>query len=744
MTRPWYSFDLETHLLQPGLAAPPIVCGSFASGTPQCVEGRLLTKVEAIEYGRHLLGLDAVIAGANIAYDFLCLAVAWAQRGEDIMPLIFKAYKDGRVFDVLLAEGLHAIAEGTLGKDPRTGRPLQDPEDGSRAWYSLATVSDIVLARAAKANDAYRFRYAELEHVPMQDWPLEARIYPVDDAVNTLDLAYAQLKRNKNLHDLPMQCFKAWALHLAGAWGFRADPAGVAALEAAALELGAVGQDEFIAAGFVRPSGKKNNSVIKRAVATAYGCTGTCYRCTGSGIVPSPVSGKPVNCPPCNGTGLDLDTAPVPRTEPTEIALAKAEALGETAYGNVQIGRDVLIESGDEFIMSFGQAQEDNKVTSTYLPWLKQGTERPITLRPNTLLETGRVSYSGPVQLLPRSLSTRLVAKLKASGAPVTGVRDCLQARPGWLFYSNDYGGGELVTFSEACVERVGFSDMGQALNGGADVHALLGAQMLGVSADEFMRRRKANDKQADLFRQAAKPGNFMFPGGGGTAKFALTQRKQGPDTEWEGGPVDLGDGRMGYKGLRPCLLLGMAPQCGTVKVTEWKKRACPPICKQCIIASEEIRSAWFKAWGEARPYLDWHSRNVDRSPTVVQLYSKRIRGGNEFCSEANGDFQALLADIAGRAQIRVSEEQYCDKSSPLYGSRSIVFAHDELFGEARADVAAEVSERVNELMVEEFKKGCPNHAAACKAEPTLMARWHKAAKPVRDERGRLVPWEPS
>jgi hypothetical protein len=140
---------------------------------------------------------------------------------------------------------------------------------------------------------------------------------------------------------------------------------------------------------------------------------------------------------------------------------------------------------------------------------------------------------------------------------------------------------------------------------------------------------------------------------------------------------------------------------------------------------------------------LRWHSDNVDNVGSVVQLYSKRVRGGTTFTSEANGDFQALLADIAGRALCRVSEEQHADPSSPLYGvSRGIVFAHDELFGECLEERGHEVCARIEAIMVEEFRQGCPNHQAACKAEPTLMKRWWKAAE-AKHVDGRLVPWVP-
>jgi hypothetical protein len=119
------------------------------------------------------------------------------------------------------------------------------------------------------------------------------------------------------------------------------------------------------------------------------------------------------------------------------------------------------------------------------------------------------------------------------------------------------------------------------------------------------------------------------------------------------------------------------------------------------------------------------------------------LRGGVDYGSGANNDFQMGLAIIAGRAQNRVSYEQDCDRSSPLYGSRSIVFAHDELLGECDEERGHEVCERVEEVMVEEFVRGCPNHAAACRAEPTLMVNWFKAAEPRYNEAGRLIPWTP-
>jgi len=343
----------------------------------------------------------------------------------------------------------------------------------------------------------------------------------------------------------------------------------------------------------------------------------------------------------------------------------------------------------------------------------------------------------------------------------ILGLRDNITARPGCVFYSNDYTGGELVTHAESCFTLVGFSELGKALIGGMDVHSALGAEMMGIGYDEFVKRLKAGDKVCKAFRQAAKAGNFGFPGGMGAVKMVLQQRKQGPDTPCACGPSQLSDGKggfmPGYRGLRFCVLVGGRPRCGETMVTTYKDRPYPPVCLACIGAAETIRKNWYTKWPENRPYFKVVSDVTEQTGEVVQHYSKRIRGGLQFTEAANGWFQALLADIAGRAQCRVSFEQYVDESSPLFGSRSILFAHDELFGECREEVGHEVSMRVNEIMIEEFRRGCPNHAAACKAEPTLMYRWYKQAVPVcscplgikcdrpgQHPGGRLIPWTPN
>ena len=843
------AFDTETHMIQPGLLAPPLVCASLAEYKPDAgrVVGALLDKDRARRSFEALLAGPYTIVGANIAYDMLVMAYDAARRGIDLMPGIFAAYEAARVFDLQIAEALHHVAIGYLGKDPRTSAtpseasPLKDPETGKQGRYSLNIVADLVLGRRdAKANDRFRSSYALLEDTPIEQWPPEARIYPVDDACNTLEIALAQaglLARpvghlwpssgpqqctacgvtirlneaelppchprrasNYNLHNLAAQAYAAWAMHLGAAWGFRVDPVAVDALEDRVTKARATELEGFLRSGLLKYkrepnavfdpiegrvlksivatsnpaataeslgiteeevrrhiatltargglSTSKSTSTIKRRVAIAYGCRTPCIACAGSGKVPSEKTGNPIGCTTCGSTGLDLSTAPVPRTE--------TEGVGTS--------RDSLSESGDELLIDFAAFTEEAKILETYIPFLRQGIDemgrpRPITLRPNVLLDTGRASYGDVVQQLPRS----------------GGVRECIIARPGTVLCSCDYGGLELATHSQSCLWIVGYSRLADALNREIKVHDALAATFLGVTYEEFAagmagERGPEIKKLYKNVRQAVKPANFGFPGGMGAVKLVLQQRKQGPDTT-------AANGRK-FKGLRFCILLG-AKACGehddgtSNKITTYKKQTITPTCEACIKVAEDIRKKWFSQWPENEDYFKFitdatnHGQLVSRDgrdfrlnpAQIMQHCSHRLRGATEFCSAANGFFQGLAADGAKLALTRVAREQYDHtfrmldgQRSPLFGTRTILFAHDELVVEMPESYAHEAAERLSVVMVDSMRQYTPD--VRVEAPPALMRRWYKSADPIyRDPAGkackrntpgaRLVPWEP-
>jgi DNA polymerase-1 len=798
------AFDTETHMIQPGLVAPPLVCGSFAIPNLDTVVadtmlGRLADKESAREVWLEILRDEKrTICGANIAYDVLVMATDAAKRGLDLMPLVFKAYDfygevvegrcEGRIFDVQLAETLHAIAGGHVGKDPLTGRDMINPETGRRGRYSLRAVVDQVLGRDdAKVNDRFRTSYATLEDVPIEEWPMEARTYPVDDAVNTLEAALAQAghlpsrnahrwfgvdlavgtstsremtcsgcgktltgdvpqdcmvqRRRRNLHDLSRQCYAALAMHLGSAWGFRVDQAAVDELEKKYEREHGGSVEPFERAGVMRKDGTENQSRLKWLVATAYGSKEPCHACRGTGKIPSvKTNGRTkVNCDMCDGTALSL-TGDVPRTE----------------KGAVGKGRDVLQESGDELLMDYADHGEGKKIPNTYVPYLR-GVDKagvahpdvPLNPRPNPLLETGRTSYDGVIQLMPRG----------------GGVRECIVAREGRVFSSVDYAAGEMVTHAQSCIWMVGYSKLAEALNLGLDAHLALAGTMCGKTYEEALKLKSEKNKQISNLRQAAKPANFGFPGGMSELKLVLQQRKGGPDTAHSSGPTMVDDGRggkvPGYKGLRFCLLMDGADACGVEKITTYKDRPCPPTCKRCVECAKRLKDFWFRQWPENN-HRDGYFAKIKRAievvgesgtPEVVQHVTRRARGGVDYCSAANGYFQALLADAAKNALCQVAREcydstwvvrdgQWRGGPSPLLGSRAIFFGHDEIFSEHPDAVAHEASHRVSEVMVRALTVACPDLKPAIRADPCLMKRWYKGAE-ARFVNERLVPWEP-
>ncbi len=819
------SIDLESHLIQPGLPKPPIVCGSMGETSGTKMSGALLSVDQSRAVWNALLtDPKYTICGANISYDVGVFAVDAARRGIDLMPAIFNAYDpdrtiirgrcNGRIFDVQIAEALHAIAQGHLGKEPRTGRPMTNPETGRKGRYSLRAVVDQALGRDdAKVNDRFRMSYALLEGTPIEQWPSEARTYPVDDAINTLEAALAQaghrssrnnhewiphdvgtmictgcrrimspevsqdcmiLRRRRNLNDLSRQVYAALALDFGATWGFKVNQTAVDALELKYSKDRVEDAKPFVAAGIIRDDETENQSVLKRLVALAYGSTeGGCLTCLGGGKVPSvKTEGRTkINCPDCDGTGMLLSDA-TPRSPKDGIAK----------------GRDQLAESGNELLMDYGDFGEGKKILTTYIPMLRGGRacnvcgktgagkhpheegcpagngeagyrEIPLTLRVNPIVETGRTAVEGGMHGMPRK----------------GGVRECIESRPGWVFSSEDYSAGELVTLSQVCIWMVGYSKLGEALNLGLDAHLALAGTMTGRDYQAMLLLKKAGDKLAIDSRQAAKAANFGFGGGMAELTFVLRKRAD-PDcfTPCIYGPAEQ-NGVRGYKGLRTCILMDGAERCGEEMITKYKDKHCSPVCRKCVASAKRLQEFWFRQWPEMNK-KDGYFYHVGQQSKIVgpsgsceisQFQSNRIRGGVDYCSLANGYFQGLLAEASKNALCQVVREcfdntcrvensehmtsLYAGGPSPLLGSRFILLPHDEIIPEHPESVAHEAATRVGECMTEALRFMCPQMAPAVKAEATLMRKLYKSSEPQWRDGGnssagpndRLIPWEP-
>lgn len=842
------AFDLETHLVQPGLLAPPLVLGSAAElgqhewlvnvckhcrGTrgltpeDRCIRGEILTKHAAREVFRAILqSPQTVICGANIAYDMLVEAVDFAKRGVDIMPEIMAMYDpegtivrgdcDGRVFEIQLAEPLHAIAQGHLGQHALSGQPILS-KNGRKGRYSLDAVTFEVLGREdAKANDRFRLKYAQFDDVPLEQLPYEAWKYPIDDACNTLEDALAQaghlpsanvhewaqspvgglyctrcnvamtpdapqacmrLQRRRNLHALAPQAYFAWAAHLGSAWGFHVPQDAVDALEKRVDDAREADLGPFKEAGIVRDNGTEDQSVLKRLVAVAYGARDICPECAGEGKVPSPATnGKTkINCKACDGTKLHLPPE-VPRSE----------------GGGVSKNRDTLFESGNELLMDYAE-QPSKKIKTTYIPLLRRGRacnvcgstgcatkykkahedwctapngeagyrEIPLCPHVDPLKETLRASVEDGLHGIPRK----------------GGIRECIQARPGYVLSSVDWAAGELMTLAQSAIETVGYSRLADALNKNLDVHLALAGTLAGKSYDVMLAAKKAHEKWVDPFRQVGKKSNFGFGGRMGELTFVLKPCRGDTDlfTPCEAGPLVRNLGTKdkpkyvrGYAGVRPCIMLDGADHCGGPgeMVMEYYDRPCPPVCKRCLAAGKRAREAWYNQWPEMREfhaYVKAKSNGpVGPSGTFEINYPGITRGGLDLNNATNGYFQIRLAQAAKAAFCQIQREcldrtwrvrssemmqsKYEGCESPLYGSRAILLFHDETICEHPESVASDGAKRSSEIMIETLRFSCPALYQAIAADPALIRALYKGAEPVWQDGivgGDLLVWEP-
>lgn len=477
------SFDTETHLIQPGILAPPIVCGSWAARDDGTVVKDFCSSLESageervretVAWVEEKLNQEKWIwTGANIAYDWGCvLAIR-----PDLMWLIWEAYKTARVFDVQLACSLNATADGRM----REGDLFR--YDGSKIQsgrYSLDECVKEVLGRVdAKKNDRFRLSYALLEPYAIKDWPWDAQAYPVDDVVNPLEVVEGMLaKPYQNMHAVPVQCHAWFCMHIGNIWGLRTDPQRVDDFEKE-ITSHVRGLTQFAKeSGFMRATVKKrpdelsvNQAVVKEAVFKAY-------------------KGNP----------------------PT------------TPTGEVSLSREALEESGDTVLEQFAEVGKWNKF-KTYIPTLREASTGPLNPRTNPWLSTGRVSQDGLLQLIPRRAAFDKDGKV----IPNTNVRQCFKSRENTVLCSCDYEGVELSTLAQVCIWAVGFSEMADAINAGKNAHCILGADLLGIPYEEFYHRaRVLKETEAKLIYQAGKGGNFGFPGMMQAPAFVVAQKKQG------------------------------------------------------------------------------------------------------------------------------------------------------------------------------------------------------------------------
>lgn len=372
-------------------------------------------------------------------------------------------------------------------------------------------------------------------------------------------------------------------------------------------------------------------------------------------------------------------------TRDTKAAKARmTEIMGDEAKktdtGGVSLDKEACADSRDDVLEGYAGLSALKTILTKDIPYLRLGR---IHSRFDVVVNTGRTSSSVPN-----------IQNQRRKG----GARECFVPRPGYVFVDADYDVIELRTFAQVCLWSVGESRLAQRINAGFDPHLDLGAQLLGVSYDEAVRRR--DEPEVQEARQRSKPANFGYPGGMGAKTFAKWTKQQ----------------------------YGLI-------ITDRQ--------------AQELRERWFANWPEAGKYFKWINEKhrwvldrvtMDNVTTITHFVSGRRRGRCYYTEACNGYFQGLAADIGKAAGFVISRACY-DPSmgSVLFGSRIVNFIHDEFLVEVPEQVGHECALEVQRIMVEEAKLYLPNVPATSK--PVLCRRWSKDAKAIYDN-GRLIPWD--
>ena len=461
--------DWETWLIKAGQFSPPGVCMTYCEdyGEPQ-----ILLRDDALPLvQRWIEDDDVTLVGHNIWFD---LGVVAGHIAE-CLPLIFRKIDRGLVQDTMLRQQMIDIAEGRLKYhvDEETG-------EVKPSTYSLSALAWRCLRMALPKKDTWRLRYAELDGVPLQDWPVEAKEYALKDAAVTANVykhqedyirssrwAATELDGWTVRRSIPNQLEQhraAWALHLMSREGVRTDPVAVSLLK------------NQLTAEFDRQMTELRPSGLLR-------------------ITPA----RALKSGPRKGTIIPEE---VNKDMEAIYARVSAAYLGRppmTETGRPATDKKTLNKSGDPQLALLAAAGGTQKLLTTYLPTLESGTTEPIHCRYNPIMETGRASASNPNLMNP----------------PRTGgVRECFIPQTGHLYVFTDYKTLELASLAQACLDILGYSRMAEALRRGEDLHLSLAADMLGIPVAEAQQLAKAGDPTIKTYRQQAKPANFGFPGG--------------------------------------------------------------------------------------------------------------------------------------------------------------------------------------------------------------------------------------
>jgi DNA polymerase-1 len=605
---------------------------------------------------------DVQLVGHNVAFDLLVMLRACTEEGLDgdaIGRRIFDLVSEGRVSDTMYREKLIDISKGGSFRN---------------GGYDLARIAKTRLGvqLAGKKGDVWRYRYNELDGVPLQYWPEEATRYAKYDAVVTYEIYMSQGGVDAVLNE-DWQVASSWCLKLMGAWGIRVDQQLAQAIDA-----------------YYATSREEHRLVLEAH--ELFSEKGSLKRSAVQGLVETLsfwLGRKPVLTEK-GATKTDKATLNMLAEEWEEVGedVIESGMVSAEAYQRVAVPLEALI--------AYNRA---TKFRSTYLEPLLDAGDDPLSVNYNALVDSGRTSAGGPnIQNFPAhppAAVRNALRDFRALHPDVSGVdrvlhhglispadiRSCFKAREGYVYLSADYAAIEMAGLAQIYINTFQReSALANSINAGEDQHIRLLADWKQEPYAELLALK--DTPEIDHQRFLCKSANYGF-GGLASAETWCKFIKAGGNTP-------------------------------------------PPLHE-----AQAIREAWLETW-DMQAYFDYvagletaYGYYVNQHGPNRMTSGWRVRLTDTIMSAANSLFQGIVADGAKAAMWELAEACYLDTASPLYNARPMIFCHDEFVLEVPADKADDAAKaELTRIMCEGMQLFLPD--LVVRADAKYATRWSK------------------
>lgn len=646
---PVVQVDYETELIVPGAVLPrPAIATTYVDPHDQVpgLTGAQLWLTRQLDgLWTHLLDLaisGAIYIGGHDVARFDCNVTA--AHFPHLRAKLREAFRLGRIVDTIQAERIIEIH-----RHLRAGAGLDDL--CRKYGVRFADKSD-------ESVQAIRLSFGQFigaEYIP----PAHAE-YALHDAIAP-DLVLARQFATQLVDpwDLGEFCRRAYNGGRVAARGFRTDPERVEKLDQMVGER--ITWLEGIAReyGFLRTDRDGSVHTNKKAVQIAVACDYSGRSLADVEAAYTDVDRKS-KAAMVRAQKRELERVElhpdVPRTDPSE----------KFPNGQVKTDRLTLEDASDPKLQALAEYDQLKYIRNKDIKIFRDGAVQPVQAR-FTIVDTTRFATSNP--------QVHNFGKAK-------GVRECIAARPGFALVVSDFKMLELVGLAQLCVDVLGRHDMARKIRDGVDMHAEIGADVLGCTYEEIQRLRKAGDAIAEEARDSGKPANFGLNGGmTDLDTYILYARKSYHQMLCEQQPGESNAAVHERRRIKAAAI-----------VEAWKRRAVD-------------QQAWIQHVARTRNAM---GRYDMKHPGFRNLW----RRGLSKTEATNNPFQIIGANCSHLALGYVLDAQYVPAPDggpgPMWGSFVVMTTHDDIVSEVPLSQVAEHAAVQEELMAKAARETFP------------------------------------